>query len=53
MINLERSRLEVSKVEDRLTLVKILVLNGYTARIVTDKVDGKKVTFIEYWKEIA
>lgn len=48
---MERNRLEVSKIEDRLTLVKILVVNGYTARIVTEKTDGKKITFIEYWKE--
>ena len=48
---MERNRLEVSKIEDRLTLVKILVLNGYSAMIVTEKTDGKKVTFIEYWKE--
>ena len=44
-------RLEVKLVDDRLALVKILVSNGYTVRTINDKLDGKKVTFVEYWKE--
>ena len=47
-----RSRLEVVKVEDRYTLVRILASNGYSVRIVDDKVDGRKKTFVEYWREI-
>ena len=46
-----RYRLEVAKVEDRFTLVRILTANGYTVRILDDRVDGKKKTFVEYWKE--
>lgn len=48
---MNRQRLEVAKVDDRLTVVKILAVNGYSTRIVTDKSDGKKVTYVEYWKE--
>lgn len=48
---MERNRLKVTKVEDRITLVKILCENGYTVRIVTDRSEGKKQTYIEYWEE--
>lgn len=48
---MERYKLEAAKVEDRLTLIKILVVNGYTARIVIEKVNNKKVTYVEYWRE--
>lgn len=46
-----RQRLNVAKVEDRLAVIKVLAVNGYCTKIVTDKKDGKKVTFIEYWEE--
>ena len=48
---MERQRLEVLKLEDRYTLVRILASNGYSVRIVDVKVDGKKKAFVEYWKE--
>lgn len=48
---MERQRLEALLKEDRLTVIKILVMNGYTARIITVKEDGKKKTYIEYWEE--
>ena len=48
---MERHRLEVQLKEDRMTVVKILALNGYCTRIITVPVDGKKKTFIEYWEE--
>ncbi len=48
---MERKRLEVKLLEDRNAVVKVLVSNGYTVRIVSEKADGKKTTFIEYWRE--
>lgn len=48
---MERQRLEVLKLEDRYTLVRILASNGYSVRIVDAKVDGKKKVFVEYWQE--
>ena len=48
---MERQRLKVTKVEDRAALVRILSENGYTVRIVTDRADGKKQTYVEYWEE--
>ena len=51
---MERSRLKGTKVEDRITLVKILCENGYTVRIVQGRSpEGKKQTYIEYWEEEA
>jgi hypothetical protein len=47
-----RQRLIVANKDDRLTIIKILALNDYATRIVTDKVDNKKVTFVEYWREV-
>lgn len=48
---MQRNRLEVQLREDRMTVVKILALNGYCTRIITTTVDGKKKTYIEYWEE--
>ena len=48
---MNRYRLEVQLKEDRLTVIKILVMNGYTARIITAVENGKKKTYIEYWEE--
>jgi hypothetical protein len=48
----ERQRLIVANKDDRLIIIKILAMNDYTTRLVTDKVDGKKVTFVEYWREV-
>lgn len=48
---MERNRLEVVKVDDRLTIIKILATNGYTTRIVEDRSSGKKITYVEYWRE--
>lgn len=48
---MERKRLKVVKVDDRVALVKILSENGYTVRIITDRADGKKQTYVEYWEE--
>lgn len=48
---MDRQRLSARLIEDRNALVRILVTNGYSVRIVTDKVEGKKETFVEYWKE--
>lgn len=48
---MNRQRLEVAKVDDRLTVIKILAINGYVTQIVTEKNEGKKVTYVEYWKE--
>lgn len=39
---MNRQRLEVAKVDDRLTVVKILAINGYSTRILTEKTEGKK-----------
>lgn len=51
---MERNRLKVTKVEDRVTFVKILCENGYTVRIVQGRSpEGKKQTYIEYWEEEA
>lgn len=55
MSNVERQRLEATQKEDRLTLVKILALNGYCTKLVTVKgtrAEGTKTTYyVEYWKE--
>ena len=48
---MDRQRLEISKVQDRELVLKILAMNGYCVKIVTDKKDGKKATFVEYWEE--
>lgn len=48
---MERNRLAVVKIEDRVTIIKILAVNGYTTRIVEDKSSGKKITYVEYWRE--
>lgn len=48
---MDKQRLEVRLIDDRNALVRILVNNGYTVRILADKSDGKKATFVEYWKE--
>ncbi len=46
-----KTRIEVAKVEDRYILIRVLAANGYTVRIVDDKVDGKRKTFVEFWKD--
>lgn len=48
---MEREKLEVKLVEDRNALIRILANNGYAVRIVTEKSEGKKTTYVEYWKE--
>ena len=52
---LERQRLEVEKVADRITLVTILATNGYTTKLVDLRVEEngrkKKKTYVEYWRE--
>lgn len=50
---MDRLQIEIKNVEDRLTVAKILISNGYTARIVAVKKPNRsqKTTVIEYWKE--
>lgn len=49
---MDKQRLEVKLVDDRNALIRILANNGYTVRIITaNNADGKKATFVEYWKE--
>lgn len=44
-------RLEIKSNEDKLTVAKILVANGYTVRIVTFRDDGKKaISVLQYEK---
>ena len=47
------NRLEIDKVEDRLTVAKILIANKYTVRQVAVKSgNGKKgTTYLEFYKE--
>lgn len=47
----KRHRIVVKLNADKEALVKVLTQNGYTVRIITDKVDGKKATCVEYWRE--
>lgn len=50
---MERQTIEIEKVEDRLTVAKILIANKYTVRQVAVKSgNGKKgATYLEFYKE--
>ncbi len=46
-----KQRIEVKGVDDRLTIARILIANGYTVRLVTVKGNGQRATtFLEFWK---
>lgn len=46
-----RQEATISTKQDRETLATILFRNGYTVRTVTEKINGKTVTKVEYWRE--
>ena len=49
----DRKLIEIKVMEDRLTIARILIANGYTVRLVPIKSGGgqKATTYIEYYKE--
>lgn len=48
---MERMKIYVTSVEDRLTIATILVKNGYTVHVSREKQGNKFVCFVEYWRE--
>lgn len=48
---MNETRIEIKGIDDRLTVAKILIANGYTVRQVGIKGQGQRATtFIEFWK---
>ena len=49
---MDKQRIRVSNTEDRQLIAGILIKNGYTVRLVRDKVGNKAEQFVEYWREV-
>lgn len=49
---MERNRIYIPIVEDRVTVAAILFKAGYAVRTVKVKENNKSVTYLEYWKEV-
>ena len=48
----ERIRLEISSPEDRRIVAGILASNGYSVRMPKMKIATRRVTVLEFWKEM-
>ena len=47
---MEKQRITVSNVDDREKMAVILIKNGYTVRVVKEKIGNKTTAYIEYWR---
>ena len=44
-----KQRIKVNNAEDRQTIAAVLIKNGYTVRLVKEKVGKSMVQYVEYW----
>lgn len=48
---MDKQRIVVSNAEERQTVAAILIKNGYTVRVVKERVGKSSVASIEYWRD--